>query len=31
MDWNRSTFFAISVGALADEIDDRSTLVACRG
>jgi len=31
MDWNRSTFFAISVGTLADELDDRSTLVACRG
>jgi len=31
MDWNRSTFFAISVGTLADELADRSTLRACRG
>ncbi|MBW2444627.1 MAG: lytic murein transglycosylase, partial [Deltaproteobacteria bacterium] len=31
MTWNRSTFFAISVGALADELEDRSTLRACRG
>jgi membrane-bound lytic murein transglycosylase B len=31
MTWNRSTFFAISVGTLADELADRSTLRACRG
>lgn len=31
MSWNRSTFFAISVGALADEIDGRASLHACRG
>lgn len=31
MDWNRSTFFAISVGTLADAIADRSSLRACRG
>jgi membrane-bound lytic murein transglycosylase B len=31
MTWNRSTFFAISVGALADELGDRSTLRACSG
>ena len=31
MRWNRSTFFSISVGTLADEIAGRSTLRACRG
>jgi len=31
MAWNRSTFFAISVGALADELVGRSTLTACAG
>lgn len=31
MAWNRSTFFAISVGTLADELAERSTLRACRG
>ena len=31
MTWNRSTFFALSVGALADEIDGRGTFRACRG
>ena len=28
--WNRSTFFAISVGALADEISGAASLRACR-
>ncbi len=28
--WNRSTFFAISVGALADEISRKASLRACR-
>ena len=31
MTWNRSTSFAISVGALADEIDGRASLHACQG
>jgi len=31
MRWNRSTFFSISVGTLADEIAGRSSLRACRG
>lgn len=31
LSWNRSTFFAISVGTLADELADRSTLQACGG
>jgi membrane-bound lytic murein transglycosylase B len=31
MSWNRSTFFSISVGTLADEIAGRSSLQACRG
>ncbi len=31
MDWNRSTFFAISVGTLADKLAKRSTLRACHG
>ena len=30
MNWNRSTFFAISVGALADEISRSASLHACR-
>jgi membrane-bound lytic murein transglycosylase B len=30
MRWNRSTFFAISVGALADEISRSASLRACR-
>jgi membrane-bound lytic murein transglycosylase B len=30
MRWNRSTFFAISVGALADEISRAASLRACR-
>jgi membrane-bound lytic murein transglycosylase B len=30
MRWNRSTFFAISVGALADEISQSASLRACR-
>lgn len=29
MAWNRSNYFAISVGTLADELGDRSTLRAC--
>jgi membrane-bound lytic murein transglycosylase B len=29
--WNHSTFFAISVGALADEISGAASLRACRG
>ena len=29
MAWNRSTYFAVSVGTLADELGDRSTLRAC--
>jgi membrane-bound lytic murein transglycosylase B len=28
--WNQSTFFAISVGALADEISGAASLRACR-
>lgn len=30
MSWNRSTFFSISVGTLADEIAGRGSLRACR-
>ena len=29
LDWNRSTYFAISVGTLADELGKRSSLRAC--
>ena len=31
MRWNESTFFAVSVGALADEISETASLRACRG